>query len=184
MGRIAAGENREKSEGKCFLHKSFSSRGEFSWMMFSRSSLLWTFFLFSILSNRKNGRRESLKLNFFMTISQSNGKKTFVCEESAENCLLSIKRREGKSLKGEKNSIALALFSGAVCEMTLARRLKSAEPDYEIDSALDEEFKIPRSFSHWIKLKAEEEKWICCETFLHRFNTVFRYRPRLFTCKF
>lgn len=77
MGKIAAGENREKSEGKCFPHKSFSNRGEFSWMMFSRSSLLWTIFLFSILSNRKNGRRESLKLNFFMTISQSNGKEDF-----------------------------------------------------------------------------------------------------------
>lgn len=68
--------------------------------------------------------------------------------KSAENCLLSIKRREGKSLKGEKTSNAFTLFSGAVCEMTLARRLKSAEPDYEIDSALDDEFKIPRSFSH------------------------------------
>lgn len=83
---------------------------------------------------QKEWEKRILEIKFFYDYFAVEWKRRLLCvRKSAENCLLSIKRREGKSLKGEKTSIAFALFSGAVCEMTLVRRLKSAEPDYEID---------------------------------------------------
>lgn len=137
-----------------FLHKTFNERTKerISWMMLLESSLLWEF----------NNKEESLKLNFFMTISQSNRILLCVCFKlfSAAKCFSLLfafnEKRLGMekiSLKGGKLSSFPFSERGEGIELTLASGGNSWSPKNVITDQM-RNFKIPRSFSHWINLNS------------------------------